>query len=118
MQTACVTYLVCCKHFSLYRILLRLLLVCLQQSNDLTVSVTVSNGIGSGQSTVPFQGEFDCVHSSLQIIIVIYSSSPYLFIGDPDSYCNGVQCYCARFSAEWFSKLYQFSCDLRKHAYL
>ncbi len=32
-------------------------------SNDFTVSVTVSNGIGGGQSVnTPFQGEFDIVH--------------------------------------------------------
>ena len=28
-------------------------------SNDFSVTVTVSNGIGGGQSATPFQGEFD-----------------------------------------------------------
>ncbi len=28
-------------------------------SNDFSVTVTVSNGIGGGQSVTPFQGEFD-----------------------------------------------------------
>ena len=87
-------------------------------SNPFTVSVTLSNGIGGGQSVnAPFQGEFNIVHPcSLTTeyffaVPIAISSLVTLTVVVIDSNAK-----CVSSSVQWFPRLDRFDSDVRNNA--